>query len=199
MKKVLTLAVLGLMAISTTVAFAGYDISAKNITDVTTITNTDVVSTDYLHVYRTGSTDAAKISAESLGTLTFLEDTTAANTLAASECGKTILINSASGFATTLPTPTSGCSFKFVVKTVNTDATNHTIVTDSGANIMIGGINELEVDTNDDGPYQADADTITFNSSAAVAGDLVNIFSDGTSWYFDGQTNADGGISLSSS
>ena len=41
--------------------------------------------------------------------------------------------------------------------------TPYTIVTDSSENVLHGGINELEVDTNDDGPYDADADTITFD------------------------------------
>lgn len=126
------------------------------------------------------------------------EDVTAANTILYTECGTTYFLNSATEFATTLPLPVAGCSFKFVVKAAPSGA-SYTVVTSAGSNIMIGGINELEVDTSDDGPYQADADTITFADGVAVVGDYVEMVSDGTSWYFRGQANADGGITLSSS
>ena len=121
------------------------------------------------------------------------EDVTAANTLTYSECGKTIFLNSATEFATTLPSPVAGCYFKFIVKAAPVGA-NYTIVTSGGADILIGGVNELEVDTSDDGPYDDNADVITFIASTALVGDYVEMISDGTSWYFVGQTNADGGI-----
>lgn len=123
------------------------------------------------------------------------EDTTAANTLTYAECGKTIWLNSATEFATTLPAPVAGCYFKFIVKAAPAGA-NYTVVTSASANILIGGINELEVDTNDDGPYDADGDTITFVQAVAVVGDYVEMISDGTSWYITGQANADGGITV---
>lgn len=123
------------------------------------------------------------------------EDTTAANTLTYSECGKTVWLNSATEFATTLPSPVAGCYFKFIVKAAPSGAA-YTVVTASSANILIGGINELEVDTADDGPYDADGDTITFADGVAVVGDYVEMISDGTSWYINGQANADGGITV---
>lgn len=121
------------------------------------------------------------------------EDSTAANTLTYAECGKTIFLNSATEFATTLPAPVAGCYFKFIVKAAPAGA-NYTIVTNGGADILIGGVNELEVDTADDGPYDDNADVITFIQAVAVVGDYVEMISDGTSWYFNGQTNADGGV-----
>jgi len=87
----------------------------------------------------------------------------------------------------------AGCYFKFIVKAAPVGA-NYTIVTSGGADILIGGVNELEVDTSDDGPYDDNADVITFIASTALVGDYVEMISDGTSWYFVGQTNADGGI-----
>jgi len=123
------------------------------------------------------------------------EDSAAANTLLYSECGKTIFLNAATEFATTLPTPQAGCYFKFIVKAAPASA-SYTVVTSGSANILIGGINELEVDTNDDGPYDADGDTITFADGVAVVGDYVEMISDGTSWYIKGQANADGGITI---
>jgi hypothetical protein len=73
------------------------------------------------------------------------------------------------------------------------------ITGNSTEDILIGGINELEVDTNDDGPYDASADTITFVDGTAVVGDYVYLISDGTSYYVRGQANADGGVTITDS
>jgi len=117
-------------------------------------------------------------------------------TLTAADSGKTLYLDLAGGFTTTLPAPAAGLKYKFVVKTAPTTA--YILVTNGSANIMIGGINELEVDTADDGPYIANGDTLNFVASTAVVGDYVDMESDGTSWYFHGQAKADGGISLAS-
>lgn len=123
------------------------------------------------------------------------EDLTEATTLTAADSGKTLYLNSTTEFATTLPSPAAGLKFKFVVKAAPSGA-SYTVVTASSANILIGGINELETDTGDDGPYIADGDTITFVDGTSVVGDFVEVESDGTSWYVNGQANADGGITL---
>jgi hypothetical protein len=126
-------------------------------------------------------------------------DATEAFTATASNCGKTYFLNDATEFETILPAVSSagaGCAFRFVVKDAPESA-DYTIVTgNSKENVLIGGINELEVDTNDDGPYTSDGDTITFKDGVAVVGDYVYLISDGTSWYLEGQTNADGGATL---
>lgn len=130
-----------------------------------------------------------------LNSASSVEDLTAASTLTAADSGKTLFLNSATEFATTLPAPAAGLKFKFIVKAAPASA-SYTVVTASSANVIIGGINELEVDTGDDGPYIADGDTITFADGVAVVGDWVELISDGTSWYVTGQANADGGITL---
>lgn len=124
-----------------------------------------------------------------------VETLIAARALTADDNGKTFLLGLAGGFPVTLPAPAAGMRFKFIVSVAPTTA--YVITTNGGDNIMIGGVNELEVDTADDGPYSANADTLNFVASVAVVGDFVEMFSDGTSWYFNGQTNADGGITLS--
>lgn len=124
------------------------------------------------------------------------ESTAATDTLTGSQCGTTIFLNVAGGFATTLPVPTPGCHFTFWVKVSPTTA--YTIATNASANIIIGGVNELEVDTGDDGPRSAVGDLISFVANVAVVGDWVSVISDGTSWYLTGQTNADGGITIGS-
>jgi hypothetical protein len=116
------------------------------------------------------------------------EDVTAANTLTYAECGKTMTLNATAEFASTLPTPVAGCSFKFIVQAAPV-GTAYTIVTSGGANIIdgttvvnggvIGCVNE---------------DTITFTASAAISGDWVELWSDGTNWFVTGQAFAATGI-----
>jgi len=125
-----------------------------------------------------------------------VETVTAANVITAAESGKTFYLSLAGGFASTLPAPAAGLNYKFIVKTAPTTA--YTIATNGGANLFRGGINELEVDTADDGPYSAVGDLISFVANVAVVGDWVSVESDGTSWYITGQTNADGGITIGS-
>lgn len=195
MKKLLV-AALVLMA---SPAFAGYDIDTKNIiNDVTTMTPDDVTDNDYIKVYSVTDTlngwgNAYKLPLSAVTNT--VENLTATNTLTTADCGKTLLLNATTEFATTLPAPTMGCKLKFIVKAAPASA-SYTIVTASSANIMIGGINELEVDTGDDGPYSTGADTLTFADGVAAVGDYVEMNSDGTSWYIEGQTNKDGGAAL---
>ena len=125
-----------------------------------------------------------------------VETVAAANTITAAESGKTFFLGLAGGFASTLPLPAAGLRYKFIVAVAPTTA--YTIATNGGANLFRGGINELEVDTADDGPYSAVGDLISFVANVAVVGDWVTVESDGTSWYITGQTNADGGITIGS-
>lgn len=119
---------------------------------------------------------------------------TAASTLTSADDGKIFFLGAAGGFTTTLPAPYVGGRLRFVVKVAPTTA--YIIVSGSSANILRGGVNELEVDTGDDGPYQNAGDTFTFVANVAVVGDFVEFVSDGTYWYLHGQTNADGGSTL---
>ena len=118
------------------------------------------------------------------------------NVITAAESGKTFFLTLAGGFTSTLPAPFIGGKFRFIVALDPTTA--YIIVTNSSANIMIGGINELEVDTSSDGPYINNGDSLSFVAALAVVGDYVDFESDGTSWFFNGQTNVDGGITLAS-
>lgn len=124
-----------------------------------------------------------------------VETLAAAKTLTADNNGMTYFLGLAGGFTVTLPAPAAGLRFKFIVSVAPTTA--YVIVTNGGADIMIGGVNELEVDTTNDGPYDANADTFNFVANVAVVGDYVEMISDGTSWYYNGQTNADGGVTTS--
>lgn len=212
MKRNLLAALAALMLISGT-AYAGYAISDK----VHNETEDTVDQMDTLIVLPAFNLDADDDGTEddadtdSNGETVYMNaaafglvyaDLTAASTLTTADCGKTLLLNSATEFATTLPAPTDQCRFKFVVKSAPAGA-SYTVVTASSSNVIIGGINELEVDTGDDGPYQSAGDTITFVSAASgttptgKVGDWAEIFSDGTSWYLTGQAKEDGGVNVS--
>jgi hypothetical protein len=124
------------------------------------------------------------------------ETVTTTNVITAAESGKTFFLGTAGGFASTLPAPAAGLNYKFIVSVAPTTA--YTIATNGSANIIKGGVNELEVDTGDDGPYSAVGDLISFVANVAVVGDWVSVESDGTSWFLTGQTNADGGVTIGS-
>jgi hypothetical protein len=134
------------------------------------------------------------------GHMLLAEAVSANNTIAATECGKTFFL-SGDDHTQTLPAVSgvsAGCEFRFIIAGAPTTST--VILTgNSDEDVLIGGINELEVDTNDDGPYDANADTITFIGGTAVVGDFVYMISDGSYFYVSGQANADGGITITDS
>lgn len=107
----------------------------------------------------------------------------------------TFFLALAGGFTVTLPAPALGLELEFIVSVAPTTA--YIIATDSGDDVIVAGIAELEVDTSNDGPYDDNADAFNFVASVAVVGDRVKFISDGTKWYGIGQTNADGGVTMS--
>jgi hypothetical protein len=121
------------------------------------------------------------------GTIAFRtgEITTATDTLTAAECGKVIFLNSATEFATTLPTVSTvpaGCQFEFIVKAAASGA-NYTIVTGNSLENKIYGSMEVAGAV----VACADEDTITLVDGNAV-GDWVKVISDGANWYISGST-----------
>jgi len=112
-----------------------------------------------------------------------IEDVTATNAITAAESGKTFFLNSATEFVSTLPAPAAGLNYTFIVKAAPSGA-NYTVVTNGGADIMIGMVTCATAD--DLGQADANADVITFVGGQSVVGDWVRVVSDGTSWYFSG-------------
>ena len=129
------------------------------------------------------------------GQLDAVEVVAATNIITAAESGKTFFLADAGGFTSTLPAPAAGLNFRFIVSVSPTTA--YIIATNAGADIMIGGVNELETDTTEDGPYDDNADTFNFVANVALVGDWVDFVSDGTSWFFNGQVKADGAVTTS--
>lgn len=101
------------------------------------------------------------------------------NVIAASESGKTFFLNLAAGFVSTLPAPVAGMRFTFIVGTAPTGGA-YTIVSASSANIIKGIQHSSAGDAGDSGTAD---DTISFVANQAVAGDRVELFTDGTSWF----------------
>jgi len=112
-----------------------------------------------------------------------IEDVTATNVITAAESGKTFFLNSATEFVSTLPAPAAGLDYTFIVKAAPSGA-DYTVVTNGGADIMIGMVTCATAD--DLGQADSNADVITFVGGEAKAGDWVKLVSDGTSWYFSG-------------
>jgi len=106
---------------------------------------------------------------------------TAASTLTAAQSGTILFLNSATEFATTLPAPAAGLSYTFIVKAAPSGA-SYTIVTSGSANI-IKGVQVTAEDAGGSGDSGTADDTITFVDGQAVAGDMVTVISDGTSWF----------------
>lgn len=109
------------------------------------------------------------------------EDVTAANVITAAENGSVFFLNSATEFESTLPAPAIGLHFTFIVAAAPTGA-SYTIVTDSSANV-IKGVQVTAEDAGGSGDSGTADDTITLVDGQAVAGDRVEVWSDGTSWF----------------
>jgi hypothetical protein len=118
--------------------------------------------------------------------------TSATFALSKAHSGTEIFLNRAGGIAFTLPVPDAGLRYRFIIGTAPTS--DCTIASNGGADIIVLGVNELEVDTGDDGPYDDNADLVSFKANVAVVGDFLDLYCDGTKWYGRGQTNADGGV-----
>ena len=82
------------------------------------------------------------------------------------------------------------------LKTAPTTAYIVTETVASDTNVLTGGVVEREVDTGDDGPYSAAFTLVTFVANVAEVGDIIRVVSDGVRYYIDGQTNADGAITV---
>jgi hypothetical protein len=116
------------------------------------------------------------------GTVTgraLVETVTSTNVITAAESGTTFFLSALAGFASTLPAPASGLHFSFVVITAPT-SNGYTIGTNAAADIMSG---THSVTATGGGSAIAAADVITLVHNSAVAGDRVDVVSNGTYWY----------------
>ena len=113
------------------------------------------------------------------------ENVTTTNVIAASETGTHFVLNATTAFVSTLPAPAAGLEFWFHNGAAQVTGGNHTVVTNSSANIIVGSLSSRE-DAAGVVVCHALADTISFVADKAVLGDLAHVWSDGTYWYLDG-------------
>lgn len=113
------------------------------------------------------------------GSAADVEIVTTTNVITAAESGKIFFLNSATEFVSTLPAPAAGLRYTFIVTAAPSGA-SYTVVTTSSANIIKGLQNSVAGDAGDNGTAD---DTITFVDGQAVAGDKVEVISDGTNWF----------------
>lgn len=115
------------------------------------------------------------------------EVVTATNVITASESGKTFFLNSATEFVSTLPAPAIGLKYTFIVTAAPSGA-DYTIVTNATANVIKGHVLSSDLNAASDADFETSGgDTISFVSAKAVAGDRVEVISDGTSWFASGR------------
>jgi len=156
-------------------------------------TNAEIVQLDVVTQLKLAGEDVNASAAEinmAADSSANSEIRTALSTLTAAESGKTIFLNSATGFVTTLPAPAIGLRFTFINMTVLSSG-DHVIVTNGAAAIIEGhilvagavvlGVNEKQVN---------------FKVTAGDAGDYVSLISDGTSWHLNGSAAVTAGMTL---
>ena len=126
-----------------------------------------------------------------------IQSLTAAHTVLASDSNTTFILNAAAGVAITLPSAADmgeGWHCRFLVGTLF--ATSDWTITATAA-VIKGGINELEVDTGDDGAATTGSTTLTLEKEKDVLGDYIDLMCDGTTIYLSGQLSADAGLTFS--
>lgn len=106
-------------------------------------------------------------------------NTTATKAVSAAESGTTFFLNATTEFVSTLPAPAAGLNYRFIVVAAPSGA-SYTVVTTGSANIIVGKQFTSAEAAGDTGTAD---DTITFADGQAVAGDRVDLISDGTKWY----------------
>jgi hypothetical protein len=120
-----------------------------------------------------------------------------AKTLDPSESGRLVFLESSAGaFALTLPSVAAGLHYRCMV---TEDTPTAAITIAAGSAIMFGNISESEVDTGDDNPGSSGATGVSnvIIGTTAKKGMWIELYSDGTSWYFFGNAQIDGSVTTS--
>lgn len=123
-----------------------------------------------------------------------VEAITASKTLTADDHGKVFMWNVLTGATVTLPPVANadGMQVKFIIKLACTSNTYIiTETTASDTDVLISQVNELETDTDTDGPSSTGHTTYTIGTTGTV-GDYVDAVCDGAKWYLHGQAKLDG-------
>ena len=120
----------------------------------------------------------------------------ATNILTAAESGKVFFLNSATEFVTTLPAPTAGVEYTFIVTAAPSQA-SYTVITEGGCQVMAGHVlTSGFADSGSDVEAAATGTTITFVDGVSVVGDRATVISDGTSWFASCICAVEAGITI---
>lgn len=104
----------------------------------------------------------------------------------AAESGKTFYLDLAGGFVVTLPAVAIGLRYKFILRTAVTGSL--TIVCPAAAALFKGHVLTTDVNSATDSDFDTTAvATLTFVLNKAVAGDLIEIESDGVNWFYSAE------------
>jgi hypothetical protein len=120
-----------------------------------------------------------------------------AKTLDPLESGRLVFLESSAGaFSLTLPAVATGLHYRCMV---TEDTPTGAITIAAGSAIMFGNISESEVDTSDDAPGSSGATGVSnvIIGTSAKKGMWIELYSDGTSWYFFGNAQIDGSVTTS--
>lgn len=128
----------------------------------------------------------------SLPVISLTENVTATNVITAAESGKIFFLNSATEFVSTLPAPKAGLRFTFIVTAAPSGA-SYTVVTTSSTNIIKGMQLPAASAAGDTGTAD---DTVSFVDGQSVAGDMLEVWSDGTSWFAVGYSRVAAGLTF---
>lgn len=120
------------------------------------------------------------------------ESVTATNVITAAESGSVFFLNSATEFVSTLPAPAAGLHFTFIVVAAPSGA-SYTVTTNASSNI-IKGMQLTSADAA--GDTGTSDDTVSFVDGQAVAGDMIEVWSDGTSWFIVAKSRVAAGITF---
>lgn len=121
-----------------------------------------------------------------------VEARSAASTLSQYDNGKTILLNSTTAFATTLPSPFMGGRFKFIVTGIP-GASAHTI--GAGSAIIKGSVSSADLANVSAAASTTGGTTISLTTTAYV-GDWIEVVSNGVNWLLSGSVKAQGGLTI---
>ena len=126
-----------------------------------------------------------------------VEALTVAIELTAEDSGKFYTIDSTAGaYEITLPSPTQGIRYDFVV---SEDTPTGAVTIKATGALIYGRVLEGEVDTSNDAPGSSGAtgQTNFIVGTAANRGDSFRLVCDGTYWYAQGVSGLDGSFTVS--
>ena len=121
-----------------------------------------------------------------------IEVVTTTNVLTAAESGKTLILNSATAFVTTLPAVAAGLRFTIIAGATQVTGGNHTVVPNASDDDTIYGETNVAGATV---PASAEG-SINFIADTMLPGDRIDLICDGTNWYVTGMAAASGAVTF---